>query len=274
MKRIKFYINQLKYKLNHGFNVGKTFLNQNKFKIITGCSLLIVCLGITFVFLSKDKFKSERIVYENLAEEKTEEVLEIPEVVDNVVEYYFVDIKGSVNNPGVYSLEKGKRVVDAINIAGGLKNDANTKLLNLSREVSDEMVIIVYSNSEIQNYQSLKETKKVVENICKEEIKNDACICNDKSDEEVVGETETKEEKEELKESNISNTKETITDKININKATLEELITLPKIGEAKAKAIIEYRNTSGLFKTIEDIKNVSGIGDSLFESIKDYITI
>ncbi|MBQ8472963.1 MAG: helix-hairpin-helix domain-containing protein [Bacilli bacterium] len=274
MKRIKFYINQLKYKLNYGFNVGKTFLNQNKFKIITGCSLLIVCLGITFVFLSKDKFKSERIVYENLAEEKTEEVLEIPEVVDNVVEYYFVDIKGSVNNPGVYSLEKGKRVVDAINIAGGLKNDANTKLLNLSREVSDEMVIIVYSNSEIQNYQSLKETKKVVENICKEEIKNDACICNDKSDEEVVGETETKEEKEELKESNILNTKETITDKININKATLEELITLPKIGEAKAKAIIEYRNTSGLFKTIEDIKNVSGIGDSLFESIKDYITI
>lgn len=273
MERIKFYINQLKYKFNYCFNVGKTFLNQNKFKIITCCFLLIVCLGITFVFLSKDKFKSERIVYENLVEEKTEEVLEVPEVVDDSVEYYFVDIKGSVNNPGVYSLEKGKRVVDVINIAGGLKNDANTKLLNLSREVADEMVIVVYSNSELQNYQSLKETKEVVENICKEEIKNDACICNDNSS-EVVGETETKEEKEELKESDTSDTEEITTDKININTATLEELITLPKIGEAKAKAIIEYRNTSGLFKTIEDIKNVSGIGDSLFESIKDYITI
>ena len=50
--------------------------------------------------------------------------------------------------------------------------------------------------------------------------------------------------------------------------------MTLSKIGESKANSIIEYRESNGDFKTIEDIKNVSGIGDSLFESIKDYITV
>ena len=48
----------------------------------------------------------------------------------------------------------------------------------------------------------------------------------------------------------------------------------IPGIGEAKATSIIEYRTTTGLFQTIEDIKNVSGIGDAIFESIRDYITV
>ena len=62
--------------------------------------------------------------------------------------------------------------------------------------------------------------------------------------------------------------------KVNINKASKEELMTLSKIGESKALAIIEYRETNGNFKSIEDIKNVSGIGDKLFEEIKEYITV
>ena len=64
------------------------------------------------------------------------------------------------------------------------------------------------------------------------------------------------------------------TNLININTATLQELMTIPKIGEAKAQAIINYRNTNGRFKEIEDIKKVSGISESLFEQIKEYITI
>ena len=61
---------------------------------------------------------------------------------------------------------------------------------------------------------------------------------------------------------------------ININTATKEELMTLSSIGEAKAEKIIEYRNLNGSFKTIEDIKNVSGIGDKLYDTIKAYITV
>ena len=62
--------------------------------------------------------------------------------------------------------------------------------------------------------------------------------------------------------------------KISLNHATKEELLTLTGIGESKANLIIEYRNQNGGFKTIEEIKNVKGIGDKMFEKIKDNITI
>ena len=64
------------------------------------------------------------------------------------------------------------------------------------------------------------------------------------------------------------------TGKININKATLKELMEIPGIGEARANAIIEYRTKNGSFKSVEDIKKVNGFGDNLFDSIKDYISI
>lgn len=72
----------------------------------------------------------------------------------------------------------------------------------------------------------------------------------------------------------IINKNENLDARVNINKASLEELMTLDGIGEAKAKAIIEYRNANGLFKTIEEIKNVPGITDKIFKNIKDKITI
>lgn len=62
--------------------------------------------------------------------------------------------------------------------------------------------------------------------------------------------------------------------KINLNSATVEELTTLSGIGEAKAKAIIAYREKNGYFKRPEDVKNVSGIGDSLYERIAEDITV
>ncbi|MDO6355361.1 ComEA family DNA-binding protein [Caloramator sp. CAR-1] len=66
----------------------------------------------------------------------------------------------------------------------------------------------------------------------------------------------------------------TISSKININTATLEELKTLPRVGDAIAQRIIEYREKNGPFRDIKDIKNVSGIGDKMFENIKDKITV
>jgi len=115
------------------------------------------------------------------------------------------------------------------------------------------MVIIIYSNQEVKEFEKTKEKEKIIQDKCvqKDEnaLKNDACINNNQS--------------------TNSNTNK----KININTASQEELQTLPGIGESKAKDIITYRETNK-FNTIEDIKNVSGIGDALFAKIKENITI
>ena len=115
------------------------------------------------------------------------------------------------------------------------------------------MVIIIYSNEEVNNFSKTKEIEKqVIENCTKKDensLQNDACI-------------------------NTSNEESNNNNKmININSATQEELMTLPGIGESKAKDIITYR-TEKPFTSIEDIKNVPGIGESLFAKIKEIITI
>ena len=173
----------------------------------------------------------------------------------------FVDVKGAVNAPGVYEVDSEKRIIDAINLAGGLTENADTINLNLSKKVSDEMYIIVYTKTEIYNYKKDNEKNDVVcasvECVCPD-IKNDACINSNNTTSSAVTDSKT---------SNDSV-------KISINTATKEELMNLSGIGEAKAEAIISYRNENGNFNFIDEIKNVSGIGDALYEKIKNNIRI
>ena len=163
-----------------------------------------------------------------------------------------VDIKGSVVAPDVYEVDSNSRVIDIINIAGGVTEDADTDNINLSKKVSDEDVIIIYSREELENNKRSYEEKI---DYCTTD-NNSACATN------VVTFDDN---------SNSEDTNNTI---ININTATVEDFMKLPSIGEAKAKSIIEYRNSIGSFSKVEDIKNVTGIGDSIFDKIKDYITI
>ena len=123
------------------------------------------------------------------------------EVEDVSVDEIYIDIKGSVANPGVYKLNSDARVMDAIEASGGITADANTRFINLSKKLYDGDVIVIYSNKEIKEAQKEKVVYIDTPCVC-EEVKNDACY---------------KEEGEE----NKSN------DKININTASLEELKTL-----------------------------------------------
>ena len=168
------------------------------------------------------------------------------------IEEYMVDIKGEVVIPGIYKLKKSSRVIDVIEKAGGLTQNADTTVINLSKKITDEMVIIIYSKQEVKNWIKTKEQEDYLEEKCKisEEgkVENDACL---------------EDEKEET----------TFQAKVNINTATKEELMTLSGIGESKAEEIITYRKSTP-FKTIEDLKNVSGIGDATYEQIKNYITV
>ena len=223
-----------------------------------GKYMLVLSVGIiSFVSMylysynSKNKVKTDVSVKESV----TKKVADL-KVKKEDAKTVFVDVKGAVNTPGVYEIEEGKRIIDAINSAGGLASNANTINLNLSKKVEDEMYIIVYTKNEIYNYkkENTKGEVKCASNECIcPDINNDACI----SKSNVTAEQD-----------------ERIEGKISINTATKEELMTLSGIGEAKANAIIEYRNQNGLFKQLEDIKNVSGIGDAAFNKIKDNITL
>ena len=220
-----------------------------KKKEIIIVSIILILLILTIFYWLNLKKNNKKVIKKDKEVVQKLEKKEEKEIEKSVK----VDIKGEINNPGIYELDESMRVIDVIELAGGLTNNADTSVINLSKKLKDEMVIIIYSKYQVKNFEATKEKEKVVEEKCIQEnenaLKNDACI-ND----------------------NNSKDTNTIQDKININTASLEQLQTLPGVGESKAKSIIEYREKQK-FKTIEDIKNVTGIGDSLFAKIKENIT-
>lgn len=228
------------------------WIEEHKKQIITFLGLI---LGITLGFLiyycihyneiSKEKRNIEDIPIE-LSLKKEEKIEKKEEKI-----IVTVDIKGAVKNPGVYEVEEGKRIQDVIEMASGLNENADISMINLSKKVTDEMVIIIYTKEEIENL-NRKETEKSMQNTCPETpIINDGCINIQQPQEE------NKENK-----------------KISINEANIEKLMTLPGIGESKAQAIIKYREENGAFQTIEEIKNVSGIGEAVFAKMENYIIV
>lgn len=205
-----------------------------KYKYLLIIPLVLISLLSIYLSIPKTKAIEEEIITEPCKEE----------VIIKV------DIKGAVVSPGVYELKEKSRVIDAINISGGFKENADTTTINLSKLVKDEDVIIVYTKEEIAKIQ---EGNVVVKYIDKE------CVCPKLEESTACVEKES---------SSLENNS-----LININSATLEELTKLPSIGESKAKEIIEYRAKTP-FTKVEDIKNISGIGDATYNKLKDLIEV
>ncbi|MCI9281605.1 MAG: hypothetical protein HFI49_05080 [Bacilli bacterium] len=153
-------------------------------------------------------------------------------------------------------------VNDVVKIAGGYTTNAYQNGINLSKKIKDEMVIYIYTKSEMAKYLENNDNNSIIKNDCNTPDYN-ICECvNDKYSIIEVG-------------SNNRNDSDNSEIKvININNAGVSELSTLVGIGESKAQAIIKYREDNGKFTKIEDIMNVSGIGEKAFEKIKDFITI
>ncbi len=166
---------------------------------------------------------------------------EIPEEIsiEEPKKKLMVDLKGYVKKPGVYEVEEGAIINDLIKKAGGLKTNGTTDNINLSKKLKNEDMIVVLSKEELK-----KEKKDNQNKVATQESIN----------------------------TNPSTGQATET-KVALNSATKEELMTISGIGESKAISIIEYREKSP-FTKIEDILNVSGIGEALFEKIKAFITI
>ena len=202
----------------------KLFFYDNQKYFMYGFLLLVICLFFIVIYVSfNNNVKTEEP--EVIALNDNEET---DEIIEDTFETIFIDIKGEVVNPGVYEIQLGDRVIDAVQMAGGFTNEATTDNVNLSKKLKDETVIIIPSY--------LKDYENVT-------IKNDYEI---DSNDDIV-QTEENENDEKIESSSSL---------VNINTASVVELMSLDGIGETKAKAIIEYRDTSGGFKSIEDIKN------------------
>jgi len=211
--------------------------------IIIVIVIIIIIIGFLVYYFINNNNSSQEILTER------EPVLKENKPSTQEEKKIVVDVKGAVNKPGVYELPSGSRVSDAIEKSGGLASNADTSVINLSKMLSDEMVIIVYTKEEVKNLNKNNDIKLVEKECVCPKITNNACISDS---------------------SNNNSNKQ----KISLNTATLEELQTLSGIGKSKALEIIKYRETNGGFKNIEELMNISGIGQSTFEKIKDFITI
>ena len=158
----------------------------------------------------------------------------------------YVHIDGYVNNPGVYQIKENERINVLIEKAGGLKNGYSIKNINLAAKLSDGDKVYIPSIEEEKTIGNQNNNNNA--NIGGKHTNNGNNLNN-----------------------NVSITKN---NKININTANVSELKQITGIGESTANKIIDYRENVGKFKKIEDIKEVKGIGDSKFESLKNKITI
>lgn len=171
-------------------------------------------------------------------------------------EKIYVYITGEVNSPGVVLLDNGSRIVDAIEAAGGVTDKANITKVNLVYILQDGMKINIPNQNDLKNNENFEYIT-----MSSGDEKNDANINNSASNASSEKSSSNKESAFKIS-------------VVNINTATQTELETLPGIGPSLALKIINYRKENGKFSSIEDIKNVSGIGDAKFENIKNYIKV
>lgn len=238
---------------------------NNKGKIITFVIIILVSIG---GLLCKGYLSDEVYVLneEENTSKNTEDIINKNDDVDNSsssnsneankltnrsekdvgVKEITVYISGQVAKEGVVTLSSDKRLADAVEKLGGLTKNADTNNINLAMKLEDEKHYIIPKEGEV--IQNNSDSSQVTSN------------------------------KDNNNQANNSSNNATQTDsqgnKININTADLKQLDDIPGVGEATANKILSYRDENGEFKSIEEIKNVNGIGDKKFENMKDLICV
>ena len=206
-----------------------------EYRIIVICAGLGLALGAFFLLKpsSQTSVKETNLQTEVSAvskdsssekEVKKEEKEESPEQ-----DLITVDVKGAVKSPGIYDLPVGSRVHDAVQKAGGLTDEADSKSLNLAQKISDEALVYVPTKGE------------------------------EAASQQVASGTTPSTSKDK---------------KVNLNKASLEELKQVKGLGGKRAQDIIDHREANGKFKSVDELKKVSGIGAKTIEKLKDYVTV
>ncbi|MCI8316951.1 MAG: ComEA family DNA-binding protein [Lachnospiraceae bacterium] len=155
----------------------------------------------------------------------------------------YVYVCGAVSRPGVYPLYDGMRIFEAVELAGGFLPEADETWLNQASPMQDGQQLYVYTK---------EETRKI------KDVRGEGTVC-DLAELWPDGSTGGKTQEQ---------------GKVNLNTADVDELMTLPGIGEAKAQAVVQYRAEHGAFSSIEEIRQIPGIKQAVFSKIKDQITV
>lgn len=209
---------------------------QRKKKILFCTVAVMMLLSMAGCESAGEKVRDETLTLQEAADdqeetEKKENVSENQGTEDKMI---IVHVCGKVRKEGVVTLPAGSRIYQAIEMAGGMTDEAASSCLNLAEVLTDGARVYVPGKEEVEQGKFLP---------------GDGGGTN----------------------STFSGNKE---EKVNINRASKEELMTLSGIGESRAEAILQYRTEHGTFASIEDLKNVSGIKDGIYEKIKDKITV
>lgn len=173
------------------------------------------------------------------------------ETVSSKSRKIYVHVCGAVEKPGVYQLDEDARVYEAVEKAGGFLEEAYEEALNQAQLLQDGEQVFIPTKDQWEHWQETGQNIQTMQSNSNGQA-GQVAINGQATGNEVTWADGL----------------------ININTATKEELCTLPGVGESKAESIIAYRVERGSFSSIEEIKNVTGIKDGLFQKIKDKIKV
>ncbi len=173
-----------------------------------------------------------------------------------------VHVAGAVKKPGLYTLSMDARIQDALNQAGGALPNGDPNQLNLAAWAEDGSRIEVPFKTKTRAPEAIDATPLITI------AKPPAETVSDKP------ETTKTPSKTTLAAPKAKQIKPAPTRKINLNKATIEELSLLPSVGPATAEKIIEHRKTNGAFSSVDELDDIKGIGEKKLEKIRPYATV
>ena len=225
-------------------------LNLKQKKIIAIILIILVVIAYYYFYL---KDTTEEISNQNLEINNTQESNQTNQTGKESEETIVVHVSGAVNIEGIVELEAGSRIANAIEKAGGVKENADMTDINLAYPLEDGMKIHIPTKEETGANKNNENT------LAESYVTSSSGGVNSK---EATNSTQG------------NSTTSTSSKKVNINTASQEELDSLPGIGPSIASKIIDYREQNGKFNSVEEIKEVSGIGEAKYEKIKDSITI
>ncbi len=179
--------------------------------------------------------------------------------------WIYVDVCGAVEQPGVYCLEEGARVCDAVRAAGGFSLAAVETSVNQARILTDQEQLYIYTQEELEALQAGEYPGATAGAVGLDRASGTG---------DGTGKTLSASDGAGTFSGSDGGTDRVKDGKVDLNTATAAQLETLPGIGAAKAEAILSYRRENGSFRSAEELKKVSGIGDATYAGLEAYITV